>query len=147
MSLWTPSGEHPIPDDRDKQPRPQPAPDAEAAPDSDPMADLSDEDRERAKAMAAEMAEVRRQVQQAPASTVISNHAMGFYELAAIYLTATPAKLEDAKLAIDAMGALVENLTGRLGEHEATLQDALAQLRLAFVQVQAGGVAEAAPPE
>jgi adenylate cyclase len=36
------------------------------------------------------------------------------------------------------MGAIVEGLAGRLGEVEAELADGLAQIRLAFVQVQAG---------
>ena len=45
------------------------------------------------------------------------------------------ARLEEARLAIDAMAALVEGLAGRLGRDEATLKDALAQLRLAFVQI------------
>ena len=43
--------------------------------------------------------------------------------------------LEEARLAIDALGALVEGLENRLGEHEATLKDALHQIRMAFVQV------------
>ena len=33
------------------------------------------------------------------------------------------------------MGQLVDGLAGRLGEAEATLKDALAQLRMAFVQL------------
>ncbi len=47
-------------------------------------------------------------------------------------------------LAIDALGSLVEGLGDRLGPDEEALRDALAQIRLAFVQIKnAGG----APPQ
>jgi len=83
------------------------------------------------------MAEVRAQLLQVPASTVVANHAMGLYELAAIHLSNQPPDLDEARVAIDAMGGIVETLEGRLGENERVLRDALAQLRLAFVQLQA----------
>jgi hypothetical protein len=72
---------------------------------------------------------------------VVANHAMGLYELAAIHLSEEDPDLAAARLAIDAMGQLVDGLAGRLGEAEVTLKDALAQLRMAFVQLseQAGG--------
>jgi hypothetical protein len=63
---------------------------------------------------------------------------MGIYELAAIHLTAPEPKLVEASLAIDALAALVEGLAGRLGEPEATLQEALLQLRTAYVEVSKG---------
>jgi hypothetical protein len=40
-------------------------------------------------------------------------------------------------LAIDAFGLLVEGLGERLGEAAGPLRDALAQIRLGFVQVEA----------
>ena len=40
--------------------------------------------------------------------------------------------------AIDALGAVVQGLAGRLGEAEQHLQDGLSQLRMAFVQLKAG---------
>ena len=89
--------------------------------------------------MAAEMQAVREQLSQVPAAVVIANHAMGCYELAAIHLSNQPPRIEEARLAIDAFGALLGAVEGRLGPDEATLQDALAQMRLAFVQVQAAG--------
>ena len=127
MSLWTPGGEHELPDDRTDQ--------GGGGDDFDPD-DLSDEDRARLEAMAGEMAEVRQQLLQVPASTVVANHAMGLYELAAIHLSNQPPNLGEARVAIDGMGGIVDNLEGRLGENEAVLRDALAQLRLAFVQLQ-----------
>jgi uncharacterized protein with GYD domain len=132
MSLWTPGGEHPV--DRE----PAPAEDELAAPehDEDPLAGLTPEERERAIAMAAEMDEVRRQLASTPAAVVVANHVMGLYELGAIHLSADPPNFAEAQVAIDAMGAIVETLRGRLGENEPTLTDALGQLRLAFVQLR-----------
>jgi hypothetical protein len=92
------------------------------------------------------MAEVRAQLAQVPAAQVVANHAMGCWELAAIHLSQQPPAFDEAQVAIDAFGALVEVLDGRLGSDEATLKDALAQLRLAFVQVKAS-YQQAAPDE
>ncbi len=154
MSLWTPDGEHNVPREpatgpSGAGPAPEQAPhdhadhdhgdddfgdddfDAEAA-----YAAMSPEDRARAEAMAAEMEEVRRQLASVPAAVVVANHAMGLYELAAIHLSADPPSFREAQLAIDALGALVEGLQGRLGENEPTLRDALVQLQMAYVQVK-----------
>ncbi len=126
MSLWTPGGEHEIPDPED----------------------LSEEDRSRLEEIAGRMAEVRQQLLQVPASSVVANHAMGLYELAAIHLSNDPPGLSEARVAIDAMGGLVDATEGRLGENEGVLRDALAQLRLAFVQLQAGaGEGQGPSPE
>ena len=119
MSLWTPDGERPVGHE----------------PEPDPIEDLSPEDRARLEQMQAELDEVRNQLLGAPASVVIANHAMGIYELAAIHLTASQPKLAEASLAIDALAGLVETLQGRLGDPEPTLQEALAQLRAAYVEV------------
>lgn len=72
-----------------------------------------------------------------PAEVVVANHAFGLFELAALHLGALPPKLGEAQLAIDALGALVEGLRGRLGQFEAQLAEGLSQLRLAFVQIRA----------
>lgn len=90
-----------------------------------------------AEAVVDELADTRRRLAEVPAEGVIANHAMGLFELAAIHLSSGPAHLPEAALAIDAMGALVEGLAGRLGENERVLRDALQQIRLAFVQVKA----------
>jgi hypothetical protein len=71
-----------------------------------------------------------------PAEVVVVNHAMGLYELAAIHLSATPPRLEEAALAIDAVGCLVEGLGSRLGPEFDTLSTALSNIRIAFVQVK-----------
>lgn len=122
-TLWTPDGEHPVGPTSD---------DAEYNPADDPEYDQDMVDEVQAR-----MDEVRQQLQDTPAATVIANHVMGFYELGAIHLSATPPNLNEARLAVDAMGLMVENLGQRL-DHEETLRDALAQLRMAFVQIQQG---------
>jgi len=134
MSLWTPGGEHDVPRDQPK-----------VAGEFDPD-ELDDEQRAQLEAMAQEMAEVRQQLLQVPASAVVANHVMGLYELAAIHLSNLPPNLEEGRVAIDAMAAVVERLEGRLGENEPVLRDALAQLRLAFVQLQSGPSTDDAGP-
>ena len=135
MSLWTPSGEHEVPRRRPTDPSaPDPADPAVAADPS--LDDLTPEQRAQAEQMAAEMAEVRQQLLSAPAEVVVANHAMGLYELAAIHLGAERPDLAQARVAIDAFGALVEATGDRLGEYTDTLRDALSQIQLAFVQVK-----------
>ena len=64
---------------------------------------------------------------------------MALFELAALHLerqsvTGEPPDLAEASLAIDAMAALVEGMGEKLGKYRSMLSDALAQLRLAYVQ-------------
>lgn len=143
-SLWTPGGEHPV----DRTPPSEPDP---TAPPSDPalddeiaaalpegvtLDDLSPEERARAEEMIKEMAAARERLMATPAATVVANHAMGLYELAALHLSQQTPDFTEAAVAIDALGAMVEKLSGRLGEAEATLQQALEQIRMAFVQLK-----------
>jgi len=127
-SLWTPGGEHAVP-------REQAEPAAAGAYDEP---ELTEEEAEAAAALQAELDAARQRLADVPAATVVANHAMGLFELAAIHLSSQPPHLDDAGLAIDALGALIEGLAGRLGEAEPTLRDALAQIRLAYVQVKQG---------
>lgn len=141
MSLWTPGGEHQVPRPQATEPtEPTGAPPGEPS-----LDDLSPEQRAQAEQLASEMAEVRRQVLSVPASVVIANHAMGLYELAAIHLGAEKPNLDEARSAVDALGAVVETLGDRLGENADTLRDALSQIRLAFVQIKGALEAEDAP--
>ena len=59
--------------------------------------------------------EARARLAEIPAETVVVNHVMGLYELAAIHLGASPPRLGEASLAIDAVACLVEGLGERLG--------------------------------
>lgn len=86
--------------------------------------------------MAAEQMEaLRRQLVSTPAAVVVANHAYGLFELAAIHLSERPPRLDDARLAVDALGSLVDGLGSRLGEAAPSLRQALDQIRLAFVQI------------
>lgn len=82
------------------------------------------------------MADARARLSEVPAEVVITNHVMGLYELAAIHLSADPPDLGQAALAIDAVGCLVEGLDDRLGPDAPTMRDALANIRMAFVQIK-----------
>jgi Domain of unknown function (DUF1844) len=129
-SLWTPSGEHrPEPDEPDGPTEPT----AAAGPPADPE-------------VAEELERLREQLAATPVADILANHAVGLWQLAIVHLVPdaqTPPRLDEARLAIDAMAALVEGLGDRLGEHEAPLRDALSQLRLAYVQVTEGDAPEA----
>jgi hypothetical protein len=87
----------------------------------------------------AELEALRQQLADAPAEVVVANHCYGLFELAAVYLSQSPPRLDGARLAIDALGVLVDGLGDRLGEAHASLREAIAQLRLAYVQI-AGAV-------
>jgi hypothetical protein len=150
MSLWTPSGEHPV-----ERPG-RPAPDATSSspqdaptepPQSDPTSldDLSPEERAQAEEFARQVDSARRQLLDAPAGSVVGQQALQFYELAALHLSQPQPKLDDARVAVDAFAAVVTGLGPRLGEAEQPLRQALNQIQLAFVEVSrsAGGSAEA----
>lgn len=81
------------------------------------------------------LAETRERIGSAPAEVVVTNHAMGLYELAAIHLTADPPRLAEAALAIDAFACLVDGLGERIGNAHETLASALAAVRMAYVSL------------
>jgi hypothetical protein len=162
MSLWTPGGEHEVPREPAATERPsEPGSGPVSGPsNAELLASLPPEDRarleslspeeqaraiEQLREMAEEMVAVQRQMAEAPAAVVIANHAMGIYELATIHLRQQPPNLAEAKVAIDAFAALLEALKGRLGPDEPTLEQALQQLRMAYVQLQ-NAAGEGEPP-
>jgi hypothetical protein len=90
-------------------------------------------------AVAEELRRVRAEIAGTPAIDIVANHAVGLWQLAVLHLSpedGTPVRLDEAAIAIDAMGGLVESLGDRLGDHGAALRDAVSQLRMAFVEVQ-----------
>jgi hypothetical protein len=78
---------------------------------------------------------MREELANAPVEVVIANHCYGLFELSAVYLSQVPPLLSQARVAIDALAALVTGLEGRLGDAEDQLKDGLSQLRLAYVQI------------
>lgn len=92
------------------------------------------------------VAETKRRIGEVPAETIVVNHVVGLYELAAIHLAAEPPRLSEAALAIDAVACLVEGLGDRLGDEADTLVAALQNIRLAFVQIKDARSAQGSPP-
>jgi len=142
-SLWTPGGDEP------RTPQPSPAehplePGPSGAPDEDLT--LSEEE-------LVGLLRVRDEMRATPTADVVANHAVGIYQLALLQLGADgippevaeplPPNLPEARVAIDALGALVEGLGGELGPHAEILTQALAQVRMLYVQAsQAYGMTD-----
>ena len=126
-SLWTPDGERPVG---------RPAAPAGASP-AGPPPDRPDDGPDGAdqEVLAAQVEAMRAELAAAPVEVVVANHCYGLFELAAVYLSQQPPLLDQARLAIDALGCLVDGLEGRLGEGEQALKEGLTNLRLAFVQI------------
>ena len=125
-SFWTPSGEHEVPRDSGDAPSANPTPDFSGEADIDP---------ETSAAMEQQLREAQEQLLSVPAGQIVANHVIGLFELAALHLRVDPPNLDEARLPIDAMGVLVEQLGDQLPEHQ-TLAAALQQIRLAYVEVQ-----------
>lgn len=71
-------------------------------------------------------------LQDEPVEDIIGNHVFHLIQLAAIHLAATPPQLEQASLAIDAVGGIVDTLGDRLGEHAELFAHAVAEIRVVF---------------
>ncbi len=127
-SLWTPGGEHRV------DPAPPSAPRGTGARSRSEI-ETPPTDAELDEGALTDLAAFERQLLATPAADVVANHCYGLFELAALHLRQQPPHLEEARLAIDAFGAVVETLEGRLGAAGPTLRDGLAQIRLAFVQL------------
>jgi hypothetical protein len=120
-TLWTPGGEH-EPEDPDRPAAPADA--GGAGPDDE--------------AAREQLRQLREQLAATPVADIVANHAIGLWELALLHLSpdeGMPPDLDEARLAIDGVAALVDGLGDRLGRHQEPLQEALAQLRLAFVEI------------
>ena len=133
-TLWTPSGEHPVERNQpDATPEPPPAPDEEP---------LTPEEQAAAEEYAQQVEAMRRQLLELPAGVVVGQHALQFFDVAGLYLSQSPPRIEDARLAIDALAAVVESLGSRLGDAETPIRQALHQAQLAFVEAaRTGGAA------
>jgi hypothetical protein len=133
-SLWTPSGEH------------RPEPGAPSTPGgaggggggSGGGGEGGGGEPDEA-AVAEELRRVRAELAATPIVDLIANHCVGLWQLAVLHLVPDgeePPQLADAALAVDALAGIVEGLGDRLERHAEPLRDALAQLRMAYVQVQ-----------
>jgi len=138
-TLWTPGGEH---EPREPGSPEGPPPSGAAGQVSGSTEEAPGPDPE----LEAELRRLREELAATPVADIVANHAVGLWQLAIVHLAPegdTPPDLEEARFAIDAMATLVEGLGDRLGAHEAPLRDALAQLRLVFVQVNEGTTPDA----
>ncbi len=143
-TLWTPSGEHEVPrDDPSTAPAGQSEPsevyegglevDPETGMPIDPRTGEPFDPIELAE-MEAQLREAQEQLTSVPAAEIVQNHMMGLFELAALHLRLDPPDLAEARLPIDALGLLVENLGDQLPAGE-TLMGALQQIRLTYVEI------------
>ena len=131
-TIWTPSGEYVPREEPPKQPAPPPPP-ASGGP---------EEGREPTPEEVQAALEQARAVLHMPVIEHIGGHAMALFELAALHLEREAATggeekpdLAEAALAIDAMAALVEGLGDKLNPYRGQLENALNQLRRAFVEL------------
>jgi hypothetical protein len=123
-TIWTPGGEY--------VPKPPPEERPPSGPPPGPGTDASEDDIEAALAEA-------KAVLALPVLEHVARHTMALFELAALHLerqsvTGEAPDLAEASLAIDTMATLVDGLGERLGKYRSMLADALAQLRLAYVE-------------
>ena len=125
-TIWTPGGEYVPREEPPERPAPPPR-----APGQQPTPEQ----------LEAALAEARA-VLATPVIEHIGAHAMALFELAALHLEREAATggeekpdLAEAALAIDAMAALVEGLGDKLNPYRGQLENALNQLRMAFVQL------------
>jgi hypothetical protein len=131
-TIWTPSGEY-VP--RDEPPERAAPPSAPPGPGPGEARQPTAEEIEAALAAARAMLHT-------PVIEHIGGHAMALFELAALHLEREAATggeeqpdLAEASLAIDAMAALVEGLGDRLEPYRGQLENAVNELRMAFVQL------------
>lgn len=164
-TLWTPEGEHRVPRESTNEPSATPADKGGAFNtagegsgaysaadegeggafagelDIDPETGLPIDPRtgepfdpEELAAMQEQLREAQEQLVSVPAAEIVQNHMMGLFELAALHLRRDPPDLAEARLPIDALGLLVDNLADQLPAGD-TLQGALQQIRLAYVEI------------
>ncbi len=143
-TLWTPSGEHEVPRDDPRaaaaahgDPSDAGHDDLEVDPETgmpiDPRTGEPFDPIELAE-MEAQLREAQEQLTSVPAAEIVQNHMMGLFELAALHLRREQPDLAEARLPIDALGLIVENLGDQLPAGD-TLMGALQQIRLAYVEI------------
>ena len=107
-----------------------------------------------------QLEQLREQLASVSAGDVVAEAALSLIALAYVRLGVPPEQherfrdLDDARLLVDALGGMLAATEGRLGAPEASLRDALANLRMTFADVSAhleahpdGDPAEEAGPE
>ena len=90
-----------------------------------------------------QLEQLREQLASVSAGDVVAEAALSLIALAYVRLGIPPSEherfrdLDAARLLVDALGGMLAATEGRLGPPEASLRDALANLRMAFAEVAA----------
>ncbi|HEX3212056.1 MAG TPA: DUF1844 domain-containing protein [Actinomycetota bacterium] len=90
-----------------------------------------------------QLEQLREQLASVSAGDVVAEAALSLIALAYVRLGIPPEQherfrdLDDARLLVDALGGMLVATEGRLGAPEASLRDALANLRMTFADVSA----------
>ena len=103
------------------------------------LASMSDEERAQLAAELEEMARVRAEVAATPVAEVLTSYLTRFFDLALIYLDATPPKFNDAAVVIESFRAVLDAVGDELDDNEPVLRQALAQAQMVFVKVREAG--------
>jgi hypothetical protein len=130
-SLWTPYGEQPVEPERSDTPGAPGAAGPQGGPPPGTPGGEEELDPEEMREMLARLAST-------PVELIVAQFAVQLQELGVLHLGIAPERresLQQASLAIDALGALVEGLGERLAPNDEPLRQVLAQLRMAFVEV------------
>jgi len=96
--------------------------------------DLTPEQRAEVEAAVNEMAAAQRELVATPIEQLVVQHIVGLRELAILHLQQPQPDLRAARIALDAVAAIVEGLGDQLGEYAQPLRLDLQQLQMAFVQ-------------
>lgn len=131
-SLWTPYGEEPVPPAGPDMP---PSPGGTGGPPGGPGDDSGQPelDPEQMREMLARLAAT-------PVEAIVTQFAVELQEITVLHLGLAgerPESLASAAMALDAMAALVDALGDRLGPNAEPLRQAVAALRLGYVEVAA----------
>lgn len=154
MSLWTPGGEHKIPDAQPENATQQASTQtannqasnsqaqnsnasgtqhANTQADTQTQADAQTLDPKTQQELEEQLAAVRQRVLETPVEIMLAQHLVGLYEIAAIHLSVEDADMTAAKVAIDAMSGMVEAVKGQLGDAAEPVESMLHQIRMAYV--------------
>jgi hypothetical protein len=126
-SLWTPYGEEPVGPSGDAPPAAGGA-GGPAGPGGDQPPDIDPE----------QMREMLARLAATPVEAIVTQFAVELQEIAVLHLGLAgerPESLASAALAVDGMAALVEIAGDRLGPNAEPLRQAVAALRLGYVEV------------
>ncbi|MGZ4736138.1 MAG: hypothetical protein ACXVJW_01375 [Acidimicrobiia bacterium] len=142
-SLWTPYGEEPVPPAGAGSPPPGGG--TGGGPGGGPPGDQAPEDID-----PEQMREMLTRLAETPVEAIVTQFAVELQEIAVLHLGLAgerPESLAQASIAVDAMGAIVDAVGERFGPNAEPLRQAVAALRLGYVEVSSeiGNAGEGTP--